>query len=64
VDAFVVVVLGGFGSLMGALLAALIIGQIQSFGILLLPEFAMVFQFMLMAGVLIFRPQGLFGEAG
>jgi branched-chain amino acid transport system permease protein len=63
VDAFVVVVVGGFGSLLGALVAALLIGQVQSFGILFVPEFAMVFQFILMAAVLIFRPQGLFGEA-
>jgi len=63
VDAFVVVVVGGLGSLLGALLAALLIGELQSFGILLLPEFALVFQFMLMAAVLIFRPQGLLGEA-
>lgn len=63
VDAFVVVVLGGFGSLLGALVAALMIGQLQSFGILFIPELAMVFQFLLMASVLVLRPQGLFGEA-
>ncbi len=64
IDAFVVVVVGGFGSLMGALLAALIIGQMQSFGVLWFPDFALVFQFILMAGVLIVRPQGLLGEKG
>jgi branched-chain amino acid transport system permease protein len=63
-DAFVVVVIGGFGSLLGALLAALMIGELQSFGILWFPQFALVFQFLLMAGVLILRPQGLFGEKG
>ena len=63
VDAFVVVVLGGFGSLLGALIAAILIGQLQSFGILFMPDFAMVFQFLLMAVVLVLRPQGLFGEA-
>jgi branched-chain amino acid transport system permease protein len=64
VDLFVVIVIGGFGSLLGALLASLMIGQLQSFGILWFPEFALVFQFLLMAGVLILRPQGLFGEKG
>ena len=64
VDLFVVIVIGGFGSLLGALLASLMIGQLQSFGILWFPEFALVFQFLLMAGVLIVRPQGLFGEKG
>jgi branched-chain amino acid transport system permease protein len=64
VDMFVVIVIGGFGSLMGALLASLMIGELQSFGILWFPEFALVFQFLLMAVVLIVRPQGLFGEKG
>jgi branched-chain amino acid transport system permease protein len=63
-DLFVVIVIGGFGSLLGALLASLMIGELQSFGILWFPEFALVFQFLLMAGVLILRPQGLFGEKG
>jgi branched-chain amino acid transport system permease protein len=63
-DAFVVIVIGGFGSLLGALLASLMIGELQSFGILWFPQFALVFQFMLMAAVLILRPQGLFGERG
>ena len=63
-DSFVVIVIGGFGSLLGALLASLMIGELQSFGILWFPAFAMVFQFLLMAAVLILRPQGLFGEKG
>jgi branched-chain amino acid transport system permease protein len=63
-DAFVVIVIGGFGSLLGALLASLMIGELQSFGILWFPQFALVFQFLLMATVLILRPQGLFGEKG
>ena len=62
VDTFVVVVVGGFGSLLGALLASLMIGELQSFGILWFPAFALVFQFLLMASVLVLRPQGLFGE--
>lgn len=63
-DSFVVVVVGGFGSLLGALLASLMIGELQSFGILWFPAFALVFQFLLMAAVLVLRPQGLFGEPG
>ena len=62
-DAFVVVVVGGFGSLWGAFVAALLLGQLQSFGVLFIPDFAIVFQFLLMTVVLIARPQGLFGEA-
>jgi branched-chain amino acid transport system permease protein len=63
-DLFVIIVIGGFGSLLGSLLASLMIGELQSFGILWFPEFALVFQFLLMAVVLIVRPQGLFGEKG
>jgi branched-chain amino acid transport system permease protein len=64
VDCFVVTVTGGLGSLMGAVLASFIIGQISSFGILLIPRFAIVFAFLLMAIVLIIKPSGLFGEKG
>ena len=61
-DCFVVIVVGGFGSLWGAFIASLMIGQLQSFGILWIPKLAIVFQFLLMAVVLIIRPTGLFGE--
>jgi branched-chain amino acid transport system permease protein len=61
-DCFVVIVIGGFGSLFGAFIAAVMIGELQSFGILWFPRLAMVFQFLLMAIVLIVRPTGLLGE--
>lgn len=61
-DCFVVIVIGGMGSMFGAFFAALVIGELQSFGVLWIPRFAMVFQFLLMAVVLIVRPTGLFGE--
>ena len=63
IDLFVVVVVGGLGSIEGALIASLVIGQLQSIGILFLPQFAIVFEFLLMALVLIFRPHGLMGES-
>ena len=63
VDLFVVVVIGGLGSIRGALLAAILIGEIQSFGILFLPQFALFFQYLLLAVVLIFKPEGLLGES-
>ena len=63
IDLFVVVVVGGLGSIEGALIASLLIGQLQSIGILVLPQFAIVFEFLLMALVLIFRPHGLLGES-
>lgn len=61
-DCFVVIVVGGFGSLLGALIASLMIGLLQSFGIFWVPQLGAVFQFLLMAVILIVRPAGLFGE--
>ncbi|SHE53870.1 amino acid/amide ABC transporter membrane protein 1, HAAT family (TC 3.A.1.4.-) [Desulfacinum infernum DSM 9756] len=62
VDAFVVIVVGGFGSLGGALLASLIIGQLQAFGVLLVPKLSLALIYLLMAVVLVVKPSGLFGE--
>ncbi len=63
VDAFAVVVIGGMGSVTGAFLAALLIGELQAFGIVLLPQATLVLMFALMALVLILRPFGLLGAA-
>jgi branched-chain amino acid transport system permease protein len=62
IDAFVVIVIGGFGSLGGAVIASLIIGELQSFGVLLIPKLSMALMYLLMAAVLIVKPSGLFGE--
>ncbi len=62
IEAFVVVVIGGLGSLKGAFLGALVIGLLSSFGTRYSPAFDMFLTFILMAVVLIFRPQGFFGE--
>ncbi len=62
IDAFVVVVVGGLGSIPGALIAAILIGMVRAFGILVIPQFAMAFVFGLMAVVLIVRPTGLLGR--
>ena len=62
VDCFVVIVVGGFGSLFGAFVASLMVGELYSFGILWVPRLALIFQFLLMVVVLIIRPMGLFGE--
>ncbi len=63
IDAFVVAVIGGLGSLKGAFLGALIIGLLSSFGTRYIPTFDMFLTFILMAVVLLWRPQGFFGEA-
>lgn len=62
IEAFVVAVIGGLGSFGGALLGAVIIGMMHSFGITVAPRMAMAFIFMAMVVVLIVRPWGLFGE--
>ncbi|MCX7383864.1 MAG: ABC transporter permease, partial [Alphaproteobacteria bacterium] len=62
-DAFVVVVVGGLGSLPGAFLASVMIGVLQSFGIVLIPQGTLVIVFVIMAGVLVVRPNGLLGTA-
>jgi branched-chain amino acid transport system permease protein len=62
VEAFVVVVVGGMGSLPGAFLAAVLIGVLQAFGIVLLPKITLVLVFSVMAVVLAMRPQGLLGR--
>lgn len=62
VQCFIVVVIGGMGSITGAFLGSIILGLLNSFGILYLPQLALVFGFILMAIILIARPYGLMGE--
>jgi branched-subunit amino acid ABC-type transport system permease component len=62
VDAFVVVVVGGLGSIGGSMAGSLIVGAAQTWGGFYLPETAMVIMYAVMGAILIFRPWGLFGE--
>ena len=61
-ESFIVVVVGGMGSLTGTLLGSLIIGQLNAFGILFFPRFALLFVYVLMVVVLVVRPWGLLGK--
>jgi branched-chain amino acid transport system permease protein len=61
-DAFIVVVVGGFGSLGGALLVAIICGLLNSYGVQFVSQLAPVLMYIFMAIVLVFKPMGLFGE--
>lgn len=63
-ESFVVTVVGGMGSLPGAVLAGLLVGVVFSLTSLLAPDLAELSIFVLMAVVLLLRPQGLFGKAG
>ena len=57
---FVVVVIGGIGSVRGALISALLVGLVDTFGKVLLPQVAGMLVYMLMAAVLLWKPEGLF----
>jgi branched-chain amino acid transport system permease protein len=57
---FVVVVIGGIGSIRGALVAALLVGVVDTFGKVLIPEAAGLLVYLLMAAVLLWKPEGLF----
>ena len=59
---FVVVVIGGMGSIFGAFVAAVLVSELQVFGVRLLPQSTLVLMFVVMAIVLVLRPQGLFGR--
>jgi len=63
IEAFIVAVIGGLGSLKGAFIGALVLGVLSAFGTRFFPAFDMFLTFILMAGVLLWRPQGLFGAA-
>jgi branched-chain amino acid transport system permease protein len=57
---FVVVVIGGIGSVRGALIAALLVGLVDTFGKVLLPSISGMLVYILMAAVLLWKPEGLF----
>ena len=62
IPALIVVVVGGLGSLKGSLAGSLIIGQAETFGKAWLPGASMLIIYVVMALILLFRPQGLFGR--
>ena len=57
---FVVVVIGGIGSIRGALLASLLVGFVDTFGKVFIPQIAGILVYLLMALILLWRPEGLF----
>jgi len=62
-EAFLIVIMGGLGNMWGALLGALIFGLTDSIGVLVWPQFAIVFPYVAVIVVLIFRPKGLLKAA-
>ncbi|HME30377.1 MAG TPA: branched-chain amino acid ABC transporter permease [Pseudolabrys sp.] len=63
IEAFAVVVIGGLGSMRGALVGALIVGLIRALSIVFFPELEVLAIYIIVIGVLIFRPAGLFGRS-
>jgi branched-chain amino acid transport system permease protein len=63
IPAFIVTVVGGMGSLRGALVAGMLVGAIDTFGKAYCPDYALFLTYLLMVVVLLTRPQGLFGVA-
>ena len=59
IEAFLIVIMGGLGNVWGALLGALIFGLTQSLGILIWPQFGIVFPYLAVVAVLVFRPTGI-----
>jgi branched-chain amino acid transport system permease protein len=62
IECFIIIVIGGLGSIGGAFLGAIIFGLANSLGILVLPKLAIAFGFIAMATVLIVKPWGLMGK--
>jgi branched-chain amino acid transport system permease protein len=62
IDSFIVVVVGGLGSLGGAFVTAMVLGQVNMLGVVFLPELTSLLPFLLMIGVLVWKPTGLAGE--
>lgn len=63
VDCFVIVIVGGLGSVAGSFIGALIYGLVFNFGSVIVPNWQDVFPFLILLAVLLWRPQGLFGRA-
>jgi branched-chain amino acid transport system permease protein len=63
IEAFAVVVIGGLGSMGGALAGALLVGLIRAISLIIYPEFEILAIYLIVIGVLLWRPSGLFGRA-
>ena len=62
ISAFVVIVIGGMGSLLGAFIGSLLVGLTQALGFIWVPQASLAIVFVLLVAVLVVRPQGLVGR--
>ena len=63
VEAFAVIVIGGLGSMKGAVAGALIVGLIRAAALVLYPEVEVLATYVIVLAILVFKPSGLFGKA-
>ncbi|MAG98147.1 MAG: branched-chain amino acid ABC transporter permease [Alphaproteobacteria bacterium] len=62
IECFIIVIIGGLGSLWGSFLGALAYGFVNNFGLAIVPEWELVLAYVMMLGILLWRPWGLFGQ--
>lgn len=62
ITAFAIIIVGGVGSLLGAFVCSILIGELNTFGTQFMPGLAMIFTYILVIVVLLTRPEGLFGK--
>jgi len=62
IECFIIVIIGGLGSLWGSFLGALALGFVTMFGTVIFPDWELVLAYILMLGLLLWRPWGLFGH--
>jgi branched-subunit amino acid ABC-type transport system permease component len=61
-DCFAVIAVGGLGSLGGAFIASLLVGQVQSFGVIFIPRVSLILIYLLMVAVFALKPSGISGK--
>lgn len=62
ITVFIIIIVGGPGSLIGAFISSILVGELTAIGILFMPRFAMIFDYILVIIVLLTKPEGLFGK--
>lgn len=63
ITVFAIIIVGGVGSLKGAFVASILVGELNSLCVLFMPRFAMLFTYLLVIVILLTKPQGLFGKS-
>lgn len=62
ITVFAIIIVGGVGSLKGAFISSILVGELNAIGICFIPRFAMIFTYILVVIILLTKPEGLFGE--